>query len=319
MSDNIKKAMFAGGCFWCVEPPITVLKGVLSVIPGYSGGHVANPTYEQVCTGTTGHLEVIEVTYDEKQIGYGEIVEIFWRQIDPTDDGGQFVDRGSQYKTAIFYYDEEQKKIAEESKANIAELFNFDKPIATKILKAGPFYPAEDYHHRYFEKNPFRYNAYKAASGRAKYIKKTWNKPELSKDDLKNKLTPLQYDVTQNSATEAPFENEYWNNYEPGLYVDIVTGEPLFSSKDKFKSGCGWPSFSKPIEDKAVTEKLDLSHGRIRTEVRNEHDSSHLGHVFNDGPQELGGLRYCINSAAVRFIPKDKLKEEGYAAYLDKI
>ncbi len=263
MSINIKKAMFAGGCFWCVEPPISALKGVISVIPGYSGGNTENPTYEQVCTGNTGHLEVIEVTYDADLIGYAEIVEIFWRQIDPTDDGGQFEDRGSQYKTAIFYFDEKQKEIAEESKKNIAELFEFDVPIATKILKAGKFYPAEDYHHRYFEKNPFRYNAYKAASGRTKYIEKTWKKRIIEKEDLKTKLTPLQYDVTQNNATEAPFENDYWNNYEKGLYVDIVTGEPLFSSKDKFQSGCGWPSFSNPIDSKSVTEKPDFSHGRF--------------------------------------------------------
>ena len=319
MSENIKNAMFAGGCFWCVEPPIAALEGVISVVPGYSGGHLENPTYKQVCSGTTGHYEVIQVKYDPQKIGYGEIVEIFWRQIDPTDDGGQFEDRGSQYKTAVFYYDEEQRSIAEKSKADIAELFQFDKPIATEILEAKKFYPAEDYHQRYYEKNPFRYNSYKAASGRTAYIEKTWKKKNEPGEDLRKKLTPLQFDVTQNNATEAPFDNEYWNNYEPGLYVDIITGEPLFSSKDKFKSGCGWPSFAKPVKDKAVKEKLDMSHGRVRNEVRNEHDSSHLGHVFNDGPQELGGLRYCINSAAVRFIPKDRMEEEGYGDYLNKI
>lgn len=319
MSENIKKAMFAGGCFWCVEPPISNLEGVISVIPGYSGGHIDNPNYEQVCTGTTGHLEVVEVIYDAQIIGYGEIVEVFWRQIDPTDEGGQFGDRGSQYKTAILYYDDEQRVIAEDSKKSIAELFDFDKPIATKIIAAEKFYPAEDYHHRYNEKNPLRYNSYKEASGRSKYIKNTWHNSDESKESLKERLTPIQFDVTQNSATEAPFNNEYWKTDEEGLYVDIVTGEPLFSSKDKFDSSCGWPSFAKPIKEKAVTEKTDLSHGRVRTEVRNKKDSSHLGHVFNDGPAELGGLRYCINSAAVRFIPKDKLEKEGYSEYIDKL
>ncbi len=318
MPENIKKAMFAGGCFWCLEPPISVLNGVISVIPGYSGGHTVNPTYEQVCSGATGHLEVIEVAFNSDIIGYGEIVEVFWRQIDPTDESGQFGDRGSQYSTAIFYYDEEQEAVAKKSKEKIAELFKFDMPIATRILKVEKFYPAEDYHHKYYEKNPYRYNLYKKASGRTKFINETWHKSDESEQSFRERLTPLQFDVTQNNATETPFENEYWNNSEKGLYVDIVTGEPLFSSKDKFDSDCGWPSFSKPVNEKAVIEKPDFSFGRERIEIRNESGVSHLGHLFDDGPTS-NGLRYCINSAAVRFIAEKDFEKEGYGEYINKL
>lgn len=315
MGNNLKQAVFAGGCFWCMEGPFTMTEGVESVMPGYMGGHVENPTYEQVKTGKTGHLEVVRVTYDPGKVSYPELLDVFWRQIDPTDTEGQFGDRGSQYKTAIFYNDDEEKAMAEKSKKRIAKEFDFDKPIATMILKAETFYPAEDYHRKYYQKHPERYRMYKIGSGRQEYIDKTWKK---EKDDLKSRLSPIQYDVTQNSATEPPFKNEYWDNKEKGLYVDIVTGKPLFTSNDKFDSGCGWPSFTKPIEGEAVSEKPDYSHGRIRTEIRNGDGSSHLGHVFTDGPEPTG-LRYCINSAAIRFIPLEKMEEEGYGEYIKLI
>jgi peptide methionine sulfoxide reductase msrA/msrB len=307
-------ATFAGGCFWCMVKPFDRQPGVIRVVSGYTGGHVENPTYEQVCSGTTGHVEAVQITFDPAVISYEQLLEQYWRQIDPTDPGGQFADRGESYKTAIFVHSEEQRKKAEESKRRLAESGIFDKPIVTPILPAKPFYPAEEYHQDYYKKNPIRYEAYHIGSGRAAFIKEHW-KDKAKQEELKKRLTPLQYEVTQNSATEPPFQNEYWDHKEEGIYVDIVSGEPLFSSLDKFDSGCGWPSFTAPIESDRVTEHLDLSHNMIRTEVRSKEADSHLGHVFEDGPPEKGGLRYCINSAALRFIPKDKLEEEGYGKY----
>lgn len=315
METKFKKAILAGGCFWCMEQPLADTEGVISVLPGYTGGHVENPTYEQVCTGTTGHFEAVEVTYDPEKVTYGEILEVFWRQIDPTDDGGQFADRGSQYRPAIFYGNEEEKAVAEESRNEIQRVFNFEKPVTTLILPAERFYVAEDYHQKYYEKNPGRYKLYKKSSGRQDFIEKVWKQ---EKNDLRERLTPIQFEVTQNNATEPPFMNEYWDNKEKGIYVDIVTGEPLFTSRDKFDSGCGWPSFTKPLEKEAVTEKFDGSHGMARTEIRNSSGTAHLGHVFDDGPDPTG-LRYCINSAALRFIPEKDMEKEGYGKYLNKL
>ena len=239
--------------------------------------------------------------------------------IDPTDEGGQFNDRGKSYETAVFYTDNEQKLIAEEYKMNLDKSGIFSKPIAVKILKAEEFYPAEEYHQDYYKKNPFRYKAYYEGSGRKNFIENTWKISTFKKEELKNKLTPIQYKVTQENGTEPPFDNEYNEIFDEGIYVDVVTGKPLFSSKDKFNSGCGWPAFSKPINKGYVKEHSDFSHGMFRTEVRSTNGDSHLGHVFNDGPDELGGLRYCINSASLKFIPKDKMEELGYGEYLDKL
>ncbi len=314
--DFIKHATFAGGCFWCMVKPFDQYEGVISVISGYTGGHSPNPTYEKVCTGTTGHYEAVDIVYDERKISYEELLTIFWRQVDPTDPGGQFGDRGQSYQTAIFTHGEDQKVAAEKSKEDLKKSGLFDRPIATKILPASTFYPAEDYHQHYYRKNSAHYNRYFSASGRMAFQKEKWDRNARKAQAAKNRLTPIQFEVTQKDATEPPFNNEYWNNHEEGLYVDVVSGEPLFTSLDKFDSSCGWPSFTRPIKDKAIVNKLDLTHGMSRTEVRSMAANSHLGHVFDDGPKETGGLRYCINSASLRFIPKDRLEEEGYGEYL---
>lgn len=307
-------ATFAGGCFWCMVTPFEEMPGIQEVVSGYTGGRTENPTYEEVCSETTGHAEAVQIAYDPEIMPYEKLLGIFWQQIDPTDPGGQFHDRGESYRTAIFYHTEEQRKLAEASKAELEASGRFDRPIVTAIEPADPFYPAEDYHQDFHRKNPYRYKMYRKGSGRDAFIERHW-RMEKDADELKKRLTPLQYEVTQNNGTEPPFRNEFWDHNEEGLYVDIVSGEPLFTSMDKFDSNCGWPSFTKPLRSGSVVERTDLSHGMVRTEVRSREADSHLGHVFDDGPRDHGGLRYCINSAALRFIPKDDLEKEGYAEY----
>uniref|UniRef100_UPI003C640433 peptide-methionine (S)-S-oxide reductase MsrA n=1 Tax=Exiguobacterium marinum TaxID=273528 RepID=UPI003C640433 len=307
-------ATFAGGCFWCMVKPFHKYEGVERVISGYTGGHVDNPTYQQVCSETTGHLEAIEITFDPEIISYEELLRIYWRQIDPTDGGGQFNDRGESYRPAIFYHSDEQRAAAERSKQEVEDSGRFDRSIEVDIRPAKTFWEAEDYHQDYYKKNPFRYEMYRVGSGRAKFIKEAWSDRKLQQT-LRERLTPMQYKVTQENGTEPPFQNEYWDEEREGLYVDIIDGTPLFTSQDKFQSNCGWPSFSRPIEEKQVDLNMDTTHHMVRTEVRSKQGDSHLGHVFDDGPKELGGLRYCINSAALRFIPVDELEEAGYGEY----
>ena len=341
-TNQLQTATFAGGCFWCLEADFGKLPGIVEAVSGYSGGKLVNPTYEQVSAGGTGHIESVQIRFDPAQVTYAQIVEWVWRHVDPTDPGGQFCDRGDQYVTAIFTHDEAQRLTAEASKKALDASGVLARPVATAIRPFEAFFRAEDYHQGYSKTHSLRYSFYRSNCGRDQTIKKVWaNAPaepaaqtpaaapsltsaapasgfvKPSPAELKARLTPLQYKVTQEEGTEPPFHNEYDTNKREGIYVDIVSGEPLFSSRDKFDSGTGWPSFFRPLSPEAVAEHVDRSLFTTRTEVRSRLAGSHLGHVFPDGPKPTG-LRYCMNSAALRFVAKENLEKEGLGQYLDQ-
>jgi len=340
---NFQLATFAGGCFWCMEPPFEKLNGVISAVSGYAGGNANDAEYKKVASGRTKHLEVVQIKYNPSLVSYETLLETFWRQIDPTDDGGSFVDRGHQYKSAIFYHNAEQKNIAQASKSTLSKSKIFKDEIVTDIRALDVFYKAEDYHQDYYLKNPVRYKFYRNGSGRNQFINKNWKKhmeadltptdnqefagqkislkawenfTKPSDKELKQSLSAIQYKVTQKDGTERAFTGAYWDNKDEGIYVDLISGEPLFSSTHKYKSGTGWPSFWDTIEKENIVEKEDnsLFLGK-RIELRSKYADSHLGHVFPDGPQPTG-MRYCINGASLSFIPKANMQAEGYGEYL---
>jgi len=341
---GLSVATFAGGCFWCIESGFEKLPGVEGAVSGYTAGQAKNPTYRQVSSGNTGHTEAVQVYYDPEVITYEDLLEGFWRQFDPTDGEGSFADRGSQYRPGIYYNNDWEKMAAEASILKYEASGRYDKPFEVEVASLDVFYPAEEDHQDYYMKNPIRYKYYRYGSGRDQYLEKVWgddihytvkgpmndgtdsmgetkmnngNTKVYSKPSdavLRKNLTQLQYKVTQKGGTERPFSNEYNDNKRAGIYVDIVSGEPLFSSLDKFDSGTGWPSFTQPIDGKHVVTKKDYKLILPRTEVRSAGADSHLGHVFKDGPAPTG-LRYCLNSASMRFVAEEDLVEQGYEQY----
>jgi peptide methionine sulfoxide reductase msrA/msrB len=327
--DPYATAVFAGGCFWCLEEPYEKLVGVAEVISGYTGGSKPNPSYREVASGRTDHREAVRVYYSPQVISYEQLLEVFWRNIDPTDGGGQFVDRGHHYSTAVYWQGEEQLRAARQSMQELADSGKYSEPIATDIEEFYTFYPAEEYHQDYYIKSKAAYERYYNGSGRGSFIAELWSSgktPEglVTKEgrwgnfDREARLAELserQYRVTQEDGTEPAFDNPYYDNKREGIYVDVVSGEPLFSSTDKFESGTGWPSFTRPIDPDNVVYKEDFSLFSKRIEVRSRFADSHLGHVFKDGPEPTG-LRYCMNSAALRFVPREEMAAEGYAQYL---
>lgn len=319
----------AGGCFWGVEHYMKFLPGVVETEVGFANSIIEQPSYREVCTGRTEAVETVKVVYDSEKTSLSFLLDSFFQIIDPTSLNRQGGDMGTQYRTGVYYTDLADRPIVMKALARLQA--KYSKPLVVEAQPLTNFYLAEQEHQDYLAAQPSGYcHVPREMFREAKESKVPEGSIQLDnelrarertrlaegKEFLKKRLTPLQYEVTQNSATEMPYRNEFDKNFEEGIYVDVVSGEPLFSSRDKFDSGCGWPAFSRPITKQGVGEHTDHSAGMIRVEVRSISSGAHLGHVFDDGPKQLGGIRYCINSAALRFIPKSRMKELGYSDYL---
>lgn len=319
---KVETIVLAGGCFWGTEAYLERVTGVAKTKVVYANGDPSyeSVSYEEVCSGRTGFAEAVEVDYDPTILSLEKLLEAFFDTIDPTLKNRQGNDVGSQYRTGIYYLNERQRETIErfiESKQD-----EYTRPIVTEVEPLRNVFPAEDYHQKYLDKNPGGYchvsfDSLVAHQEPASEPRTAFTVP--SDEELKLRLSELQYNVTQRDYTEPPYRNEYDDVFKPGIYVDVVSLEPLFVSSDKFDSGCGWPAFSRPIDPDLLVEIRDESHGMVRTEVRSKLADSHLGHVFKDGPIEAGGLRYCINSASLRFIPVEEMEAEGYAEWIDLV
>ncbi|WP_036239286.1 bifunctional peptide-methionine (S)-S-oxide reductase MsrA/peptide-methionine (R)-S-oxide reductase MsrB [Marinospirillum insulare] len=322
---NTQSVYLAGGCFWGVEGYFERIDGVVDAVSGYANGRTENPSYEDVIYRNTGHAETVKVTYNSDKLSLDDILVYFFRIIDPTSLNKQGNDRGTQYRTGIYTTDPAEQRLVATALARLEE--EYTQPILVENLPLSGFYEAEEYHQDYLLKNPNGYchvDLNKADiplpnqltnQSTDKNTPKPFDPNNFQKPDtasLKQRLTSEQFHVTQNNGTERAFTHEYDDLFEPGLYVDIVSGEPLFSSKDKYQAGCGWPSFVKPIEENALVEVVDTSYNMRRIEVRSRLADSHLGHVFPDGPKDRGGLRYCINGASLKFIPLAEMQAQGY-------
>lgn len=307
---SLREIWLAGGCFWGVEAYFARIYGVASTDVGYANGRTEHPAYREL--HETGHAETVHLRYDPERVSLHDLLKSYFAIIDPLSVNRQGEDAGTQYRTGIYYRDENDRSVIDAFVRE--EQQKYKKPIATEVRPLENFWPAEEYHQNYLEKDPGGYCHVDFSSLKSQPKKNGYHKP--ADEDLRRTLSDIQYRVTQQNDTEPPFQNEFWDNRKKGIYVDITTGEPLFVSADQFESGCGWPSFSKPIDASSILEKEDLSHNRVRTEVRSRAGDAHLGHVFQDGPRDRGGLRYCINSAALRFIPLERMEAEGYGSFL---
>jgi peptide methionine sulfoxide reductase msrA/msrB len=316
-----KDIFLAGGCFWGVEECFSRLPGVVATEVGYANGQsLESVSYEEVCGGS-GHVEALHLTYDPAVAPLRFYLQKLFEVIDPLSVDQQGNDIGHQYRTGIYWTDPADQAAVELELATLGR--RYSQPIA---VEAGPlvnFVPAEEYHQRYLVKNPGGYchiSPLKLAAARnaADAVRSLPRHSGVGLPGRLEELTPIQYAVTQEGATEPPFSGQYDQTFEPGIYADVTSGAPLFVSSQKYDAGCGWPSFARPIPE-ALIELEDRSYGRVRTEVRSADSGAHLGHVFDDGPAQMGGLRYCINSAALEFIPEADMQARGYGRYLDLV